>query len=150
MRSLTALLCSLLLVANPSMAQSATPANAAVADDTVFQGLGGKDGIKRIVETFVKLVLDDARINTNFKETDKANLKLRLYEQFCELSGGPCKYGGKSMVDIHDGLNITDAQFNALAEQLQVAMEQHNVPSRIQNKLVAKLAPMHKDMVIKK
>jgi hemoglobin len=144
MKTLTALLCSLLFTAGTALAQ------APVADDATYQGLGGKQGIKDIVETFVTLVLADARINANFKDTDKANLKMRLGEQFCELSGGPCKYGGKSMVDIHDGLNITTAQFNALAEQLQVAMEQHNVPARVQNKLVAKLAPMHSQMVIKK
>ncbi len=144
MNKLTALLCPLVLAAGTALAQ------APAADDSTYQGLGGKQGIKAIVETFVTLVLADARINANFKDTDKANLKMRLGEQFCELSGGPCKYGGKSMVDIHDGLNITTAQFNALAEQLQVAMEQHNVPSRIQNKLVAKLAPMHSQMVIQK
>ncbi len=144
MTSLTALLCSLLLASGAALAQ------APAVDDSTYQGLGGKQGIKNIVETFVQLVLADQRINENFKDTDKVNLKMRLGEQFCELSGGPCKYGGKSMVDIHDGLNITTAQFNALAEQLQVAMEQHKVPSRIQNKLVAKLAPMHRDMVITK
>jgi hemoglobin len=144
MKTLTALLASLLLASGAALAQ--VPA----ADDATYQGLGGKQGIKNIVETFVSLVLADERINANFKDTDKVNLKSRLGEQFCELSGGPCKYGGKSMVDIHDGLNITTAQFNALAEQLQVAMEQHNVPSRIQNKLVAKLAPMHREMVITK
>ena len=150
MKSLATLCCCLLLVTSAAQAQATATAQSAAVDDSMFQGLGGKDGIKRIVDTFVKLILDDARINTNFKDSDKANLKLRLFEQFCELSGGPCKYGGKSMVDIHDGLNITDAQFNAVAEKLQIAMEQHDVPSRIQNKLVAKLAPMHKDMVIRK
>jgi hemoglobin len=144
MKILTALIASLLLASNAALAQ------ASAADDSTYQGLGGKQGIKNIVETFVSLVLADERINANFKDTDKVNLKMRLGEQFCELSGGPCKYGGKSMVDIHDGLNITTAQFNALAEQLQVAMDQHNVPSRIQNKLVAKLAPMHREMVITK
>lgn len=141
MKLTTVLLCALLLAAGTALAQAPVP------DDSTYQGLGGKQGIKNIVSTFVKLVLADQRINANFRDTDKVNLEIRLAEQFCELSGGPCKYGGKSMADIHDGLNITTAQFNALAEQLQVAMEQHDVPSRIQNKLVAKLAPMHRDMV---
>lgn len=141
MKLTTVLLCALLLAAGTALAQAPVP------DDSTYQGLGGKQGIKNIVSTFVKLVLADQRINANFRDTDKVNLEMRLAEQFCELSGGPCKYGGKSMADIHDGLNITTAQFNALAEQLQVAMEQHDVPSRIQNKLVAKLAPMHRDIV---
>lgn len=143
MKTLTALLCSLLL-ATSALAQ------APAADDSTYQGLGGKQGIKNIVGTFIQLVLADERINANFQDVDKVNLAKRLGEQFCELSGGPCKYGGKSMVDIHDGLNVTTAQFNVLTEKLQMAMEQHDVPSRIQNKLVAKLAPMHRDIVISK
>jgi hemoglobin len=119
------------------------------ADDTTYVGLGGKEGIRKIVATFIPLVLADARIKESFAETDIKNLALRLEQQFCILSGGPCKYGGKDMVEIHDGLNITNAQFNALTEDLQLAMERNNVPARIQNKLVAKLAPMQRGIVTK-
>src|SRR4051812_49235037 len=99
MKTLTALLCSMLL-ATTALAQAPS------ADDSTFQGLGGKQGIKNIVGAFIKLVLADERINANFQDVDKGHLAMRLGEQLCELSGGPCKYGGKSMVDIHDGLNV--------------------------------------------
>ena len=74
----------------------------------------------------------------------------------------PCKYTGKyhdkamdgvgpvrDMKSVHQDLQITNAMFNALAEDLQIAMEQHNVPSSVSNKLVAKLAPMQRDIVTK-
>ena len=142
-----------LLVAAPAWSQSPppaqAPAKAAARDDSLYQGLGGKPGIKKIVDTLVPLVLADARIKDSFKDIDMKNLSMRLEEQFCELAGGPCTYGGKDMVEIHDGLNITNAQFNALTEDLQIAMEQAGIPSRVQNKLVAKLAPMQRGMVPK-
>ncbi len=134
---------ALLFVASAAMAQ------APVADDATFQGLGGKPGIKKIVDTLIPLVLADPRIKESFTDIDMKNLAMRLEEQFCELSGGPCKYKGKDMVEIHDGLNITRAQFNALAEDLQIAMERVGVPARFQNKLVAKLAPMERGIVTK-
>ncbi|HZX26137.1 MAG TPA: group 1 truncated hemoglobin [Telluria sp.] len=121
----------------------------AAADDSLFEGLGGKAGIGRIVETFVPLIQQDARISESFKDTDIKNLSLRLKQQFCVLAGGPCKYGGKDMTTIHDGLNITNAQFNALAEDLQDAMDRNGVPSAVQNKLLAKLAPMQRQIVTK-
>lgn len=124
-------------------------ANTAVVDDATYQGLGGKPGIKKIVDTLIPLILADARIKESFTDIDMKNLGMRLEQQFCELSGGPCKYQGKDMVEIHDGLNITRAQFNALAEDLQIAMEQVGVPARFQNKLVAKLAPMERAIVTK-
>jgi hemoglobin len=118
-------------------------------DAATFDGLGGKPGIKKIVDTLLPIVLADPRIKDSFQDIDMKHLGMRLEEQFCMLSGGPCVYKGKDMVDIHDGLNITNAQFNALAEDLQVAMERNGVPSRIQNKLVAKLAPMQRGIVTK-
>ena len=132
-----------LLAVAPAFAQ------APAVDDSTFQGLGGKPGIKRIVDTLVPMLLADPRIKESFKDIDMKNLALRLEEQFCELSGGPCVYKGKDMKEIHDGLNITNAQFNALAEDLQLAMERVGVPSRVQNKLVAKLAPMQREIVTK-
>ena len=134
---------ALLCLASVAMAQTPTP------DDATFRGLGGKPGIKKIVDTLIPLILADPRIKESFTDIDMKNLAKRLEEQFCELSGGPCKYKGKDMVEIHDGLNITRAQFNALAEDLQIAMERVGVPSRYQNKLVARLAPMARGIVIK-
>lgn len=132
-----------LLAAAPAFAQLAP------VDDSTFQGLGGKPGIQKIVATFVPLILADARIKESFKDSDIKNLTMRLEEQFCALSGGPCTYQGKDMVEIHDGLNITNAQFNALAEDLQLAMEQVGVAPRAQNKLMARLAPMQRGIVTK-
>ena len=118
-------------------------------DDAMYQGLGGKPGIKKIVNKLLPMLLADPRIKESFVDIDMKNLAMRLEEQVCELSGGPCKYGGKDMREIHDGLNITNAQFNALAENLQVAMDKAGVASRVQNKLMAKLAPMQREIVTK-
>jgi hemoglobin len=50
---------------------------------------------------------------------------------------------------VHQDLNITNAMFNALTEDLQVAMERNNVPNGVANKLIAKLAPMQRAIVTK-
>ena len=132
-----------------AMACAALVACAPMAADANFQGLGGKPGIKQIVDTLIPLVLADPRIKDSFTDIDMKKLALRLEEQFCVLSGGPCTYQGKDMTEIHDGLNITNAQFNALAEDVQLAMERNGVPARFQNKLIAKLAPMQRTIVTK-
>lgn len=123
------------------------PAHA--ADDATYRGLGGQQGVKGIVATLVTLIQADARIKESFADTDMKKLALRLEEQFCVLSGGPCVYKGDSMAEVHAGLKVTNAQFNALTEDLQIAMERHDVPSHVQNKLVAKLAPMQREIVTK-
>jgi hemoglobin len=51
------------------------------------------------------------------------------------------------MKPMHANLGITRENFNALIEQLQFAMDKNNVPFRAQNKLLAVLAPMHREIV---
>ena len=118
-----------------------------LAADEVYQGLGQQPGIVKIVDTFVTLLQADTRVGHSFDEADVPHLKEKLSEQFCVLAGGPCRYTGKEMATIHDGLNITSAQFYALVDDLQIAMERHGIASRIQNKLLADLAPMQRDVV---
>jgi hemoglobin len=142
------------LASSPAIAQ--TP----YSDDRVYQGLGGKEGIGRIVDTFIPLLLADARIKDNFADFDMEQLNVRLREQFCEFAGGPCKYTGKyrdktmdgvgterDMTTVHQDLKITNAMFNALTEDLQIAMERNHVPNSVANKLIAKLAPMQRVIV---
>ena len=126
--------------------------NAAPSDlrsDSVYRGLGERSGIDRIVETFMPLLQADRRIGKSLDDADIPHLKEKLAEQFCSLSGGPCKYTGKKMAEIHDGLNITSAQFYALVEDLQIAMARNDIAMPVQNSLLAKLAPMFRDVVTK-
>lgn len=118
-------------------------------DDAVFQGLGAKAGIDKIVSDFIPIVLVDQRIGRFFEKANTKHLASQLSDQFCELTGGPCKYTGKDMYEVHEGMEISNAHFNALAEDLQIAMEKNNIPSSISNKLIARLAPMQRPIVSK-
>jgi len=119
----------------------------AQAEDTLFEQLGGAARLHGAVNEFVLLIQADDRINFTFADTDLTKFKQLLYDQLCALANGPCKYTGRDMRTSHAKLNITDAQFNALAEDLYAALDRVHVPYRVQNKLVAMLAPMERDIV---
>ena len=51
------------------------------------------------------------------------------------------------MKNAHAGMNVTNAQFNALAEDLYLALEQNGVPYKTQNAIMALPAPMQRDIV---
>jgi hemoglobin len=121
----------------------------ATSSPSLYQQLGEQEGVARIVDSMLEIILADARIKDDFKGTDMKRLQRTLIEQFCVLSGGPCTYSGDSMKEVHGGLEITNARFNALVEDLQSAMDMQHVPSRSQNKLLAKLAPMQREIVTK-
>lgn len=118
-------------------------------DDSIYQALGKTEGINKIVNDFIPLIQADPRISSFFTKIKKEEFGALLVAQFCELAGGPCQYKGKDMYDAHQGMQITNAHFNALAEDLQIAMEKNDVPSSVSNRLVAKLAPMQRPIVSK-
>lgn len=117
------------------------------ADDALFQQLGGKAGIDKIVGDLIPILLADPRINSFFKGTDTSKLAMLLSEQLCQEAGGPCTYSGRNMVEAHEGMGVKIAHFNALAEDLQIAMENNMVPSSASNQLIAKLAPLQRAIV---
>jgi len=114
---------------------------------SLFDDLGGLDRIERFTNRLVDLTFEDPRTAHQFKHTKKERLARLLTDQFCELSGGPCRYKGLNMKKSHIKLGITEAEFNALVEQLQQAMDEEGVPYRTQNRLLALLAPMKRDIV---
>jgi hemoglobin len=48
---------------------------------------------------------------------------------------------------VHAGHNYTNTEFNAIVDDLILAMEQCGIPVTTQNRLLAKLAPTYKDVV---
>lgn len=128
------------LLAVPALAQSAAPAG-------LYQALGEKPGITRLVDDFVNRAVKDPRIGAHFKDTKPAALKESLADQFCQLSGGPCKYEGADMKSAHADMEINKGHFHALVEVLQSAMDAQGIPFTQQNRLLALLAPMHRDVI---
>ena len=128
---------------------AAASLHAQATDDSLFNDLGGSAGIRRVVADLVPALQADTRISATFDGVDLERLAAKLEEQFCEVAGGPCKYSGKDMATIHEDLKVNRAQFNALVEDLQEAMRRNDVPSRTQNRLLARLAPMHREVVTK-
>lgn len=117
------------------------------AEDTLYNDLGGHDGVVKIAETTTDNLLADARIKDTFADTNMRRFRRLLAEQFCQVAGGPCKYTGRSMQEAHASLKLHNADFNAVVEDLQNAMDKAGVPFATQNRLLARLAPMQRDIV---
>lgn len=128
-----------------------TPSNPAPLP-SLYQRLGGIDAISAVTDQFLANVAADNVINAQFAET-VANparlqlLRLNLIDQICQGSGGPCIYNGKTMLEAHQGMNITQEEFNALVGDLVAALDQFNVPTQEKNDLLAILGPMQSDIV---
>lgn len=139
MRSLTYVFMSLLLVA----CAATTPAHRA----TLYDDLGGKAGVDAIVDEVLNIYADDPRVAPFFANTNIPRFRKLFIEYLCRAADGGCEYTGSDMKESHTGLGITEKSFNAVVEGLQLSMDKNHVPVRAQNRLLAKLAPQHKDIV---
>jgi hemoglobin len=114
-----------------------------------FEDFGGEPGLTALMDDFMVILLEDPRMRPFFEKVDQARVKRQLVEQFCAILGGGCTYTGRDMRASHEGMRIDRADFNALVEDLQVAMNRRGIPFRSQNKLLALLAPMHREVINK-
>jgi len=119
------------------------------ADDALYRELGGRDAIQAFTNDFYDRMLKDERIARFFDGINMKHLKRVLADYFCVVSGGPCTYDGVSMTNAHAHLGIARADFNALVENLQWAMDAAQVPFATQNQLLARMAFFHRDIVTK-
>lgn len=119
----------------------------ALQDDALFAELGGLQGVTAIVDGLLFAISEDPRIAHHFAESNILRLREKLIEQLCAEAGGPCAYTGDSMQQSHAGRGYTQADFNALVECLQQAMREQGVPFAAQNRLLARLAPMQRDIL---
>jgi hemoglobin len=158
------LLAAALLLPGTALAQSAPHAmpgeepvapyvaSNANAGATPFKGGGmarafhGQDGIRRIVDRFVESNFADPQIGEIFQGHDRVRLKRVIFEQFCYILGAGCDYTGRDMKSSHRFMGAQQKDMNRLVENLQRAMAAERVAFAAQNRFLAKLAPMRKDV----
>jgi hemoglobin len=126
------------------------------AGKTLYDRLGGEPAIRAVVGDFVDASAADPKVNFTRKGTPKEwqatpesvqQLKQRLTEFVAQGAGGPVKYTGEDMRQVHTGMKITDGEFNAMAAHLKNAMQKHSVPQREQAELMAIVESTRKNVV---
>jgi hemoglobin len=122
---------------------AATPLRAA----TLWDALGGEAAVTRVVTRTIDDAAVDPRIAHTFDNTNLVRLKRLLVQQICSLTGGGCAVRNRTMAAAHAHLGLTELHFNALVELMQQAMDAEAIPFRTQNRLLAILAPMKREIV---
>jgi hemoglobin len=117
------------------------------ADDHLYRALGGQSGLTALMGDFVDRLKADPTIGHFFEDVSRKHLVQQLGDQVCEVAGGPCRYEGETMHKSHAELGIRPADFNRLVELLQDSLDARGVPFAEQRRLLALLAPMHRDIV---
>jgi len=139
-----------LLVFVMSLAACASMGEQAKREPSLYQRLGGREGIALLVDDFVANVVADDRINARFKGLSPPAMfkfKSNFSDQVCEATGGPCAYLGRDMKVAHKGMNIREAEWNATVEALVKALNKRQLSEKEKSELLALLGSMKNDIL---
>lgn len=141
----------------PAMAAAPTATVAAPTPEaSLYERLGGEAAIKAVVDDFVGRAAGNPKVNFTRKGTDKEwkatdesvdVLKKHLVQLIAMVTGGPQKYEGRDMKAAHQGMRITDEEFNALAGDLKASLDHFKVPAREQGELLKIVGSTRGDIV---
>jgi truncated hemoglobin YjbI len=119
---------------------------------SLYVRLGGNAAIQGVIDQFITNVAGDSRINIFFADAAADPVRLKklrdnLVNQVGAATGGPEIYTGLDMKTAHKGMNVQEADFNALVDDLSKALDKFSVPMTEKNELLGALATMKADIV---
>ena len=100
----------------------------------LWDRLGGEKAVRALVHDFVDAALKDPKVNFTrggkYKLDDKAIKKMEqlFVAGISDGAGGPLEYKGPTLEAAHKGMNITNAEFNAMLLDLVDVMKRHKLP----------------------
>jgi hemoglobin len=128
-------------------------ARAQTTPPSLYERLGGAYSIATVVDDFIERLLVNATLNANpaIREArarvPKAGLKFHVTTLVCEVSGGPCKYTGRTMKESHDKLNIGQREWDAMVADFKATLDKFKVPQREQQELITIVESTKNDIV---
>lgn len=120
---------------------------------SLYKRLGGYDALAAVTDDFVGRLVSDKQLMRFFGgvSTDsRKRIRQLVLDQLCAATGGPCIYIGRSMRASHEGLGITEDDWNIAVKLLVETLDKFKVPKAEQGELAKLLTTLKPDIVDKK
>jgi hemoglobin len=109
---------------------------------SLYDRLGRAEGIAVLVDDIVALHMQHPTIRARFLPLQDDPARLRDVKQhLCRFlaagSGGPEQYTGRSMVDAHRGMNISEAEYMAALDDILETLERHGIDEQTRKDVLA-------------
>jgi len=122
------------------------------AEKTLYVRLGGYDAISAVVEDFLAELGKDPmfdRFGHGRAKTSLQRSKQLIKDQICSLTGGPCAYIGREMAPAHQGLEITQKEWDASVKHLEASLAKFKVGEKEQKEFMAMIDKLKTDIIEK-
>ena len=121
---------------------------------SLYERLGGVYSIATVIDDLIDRVMIDPRLNANPRVDEAhhrvppAGFKYLVTEMLCWAAGGPQKYTGRAMMESHQHLMITAAEWEAFLDDLQQTLDKFAVPEAEQAEIKAIIGSTRTDIVV--
>jgi hemoglobin len=120
-------------------------------EKSLYERLGGEPAITAVVDDLTSRAAGNAKVNFlrggKYASIDLTRFKKHLVNMIAAATGGPQKYTGRDMKTTHKGMAISDAEFDALAEDLVASLDKFKVPAKEKSELLKIVASTRADIV---
>ena len=144
----TLLVCSLLLLATTSLLAADAPKS-----PSLYTRLGGYNAIAAVTDDFIGRLAADKQVSRFFvghSQDSLMKIRQHVVEFLCSATGGPCVYMGRDMKTSHQGMGITETDWNAAVNDLVATLDHFKVPEKEKNELIGAVAGFKNDIVDQK
>ncbi len=117
---------------------------------SLYERLGGYDGIAAVVDDLLRRLLGDPRLSVYWKGKCRDSLKKdrQLFVDFLGSAfGGPVVYPGRDMKTSHDGLGITENEWNRFIEHVVATLKNLAIAERETIEFLAAARSLKGDVV---
>lgn len=122
-------------------------------EKSLYDRLGGYDAISAVVDVFLERVWADPVVGRFFvgMGTDTRNqLRQKNKNLLCFNTGGPCKKINRPLKFAHEGLGITNQEFDIVVNHLAVTLKNFKVPQREHDEVMTKVVNLRSYVVERK
>jgi len=118
-----------------------------MTQETLYDRLGGHDGIRAVVDDFYDRLLADDDIGPFFEGADLAELRRTQTDFLCEAAGGPETYDAEPIREAHIDVPFTPEHIQQAVEHLYRSLEEFDVPDDDADAVVSAVAEYESDLL---
>jgi hemoglobin len=116
--------------------------------ESLYERLGGSEGITRIASDALDNHLVNPRIKARYENLDNLEaVRQGAANFFISATGGPDVYEGKNMLDTHKGMNIDEGEYLAVIDDILDALDKNSVEQREQEEVLFALYSMRREIL---
>lgn len=114
---------------------------------TLYERLGKRPGIEAIVADIWNNHVSNPTVKNRYANSDPEKVKRLVTEMCCAGFGGPETYTGKDMISAHKGMNINEAEFIAVCDDVLKALDMNKVGQREKDEVLCILYSLKNEVV---